>query len=103
MFSLWKKQDPREMKFRLIGQPREGGYTFVSSPELAGFTFMLEPQERSIETAMEAIKPALAAYLTAHLQHIETADRIRLEMKPFFLKADFSGPNLNLFAEARAA
>jgi hypothetical protein len=55
----------RDQTFRLIGESCEGGYTYVTSPDLPGFTFMLEPNEEDLQTVIEAMQPALEAFIKA--------------------------------------
>jgi hypothetical protein len=98
MLTFAKRPSSKEDQARLIGEPREGGHIYLTSPDLPGFTFMLEPHETNIEAIIEAITPALSAYLAT-----ATAANDQKPSKPWFSYADIRGIHegkpMNLIAE----
>jgi len=87
---------------QLIGEQREGGYYYLKSPDLPGFTFLISPEEsEDIEKLSEAIRPALAAYLAAHIA-FETRQQ-HAKIQPRISYADLrgapAGKPMNLIAE----
>jgi hypothetical protein len=86
----------------LIGEPRDGGYYYLKSPDLPGFTFLISPEEsEDIEKLSEAIKPALSAYLAAHIFFEKRQQHAKIQPRIYY--ADLSGAPagkpMNLIAE----
>lgn len=74
----------------LIGERRRGGYYYLKSKDLPGFTFLLTPDEANdIEKLLEAIKPALTAYLNSYFKFRNS--QLQHEIKPCISYADLTG------------